>query len=261
MAQMSTPELMVDRDDRILTVTFISPERRNAMSWAMYDGLSDAIKQADRDDGIRVLVLRGAGDKAFISGTDISQFASFSTGADGVRYEERIAAALDGLEDLGIPTVALINGACTGAGLVIAAACDVRIATTSATFGVPIARTLGNCLSMNSYSLLASQLGPARVKDLLLSARLASAAELHNAGFINEMCAEDELADAGAAVVDNLLSNAPITMWATKKALTRLRRSQLPNGDDLVERAFGSEDFRTGVRAFLHKERAVWTGR
>jgi enoyl-CoA hydratase/carnithine racemase len=261
MAGMQTPELVVDSDGAVLTVTFNRPNQRNAMTFAMYDGLYDACERADTDENIRVLVLRGAGDKAFVSGTDITQFADFGRGEDGVAYEARITRVVNRLEEVTVPTVAAIRGFCVGAGLALAAACDLRLATRSARFGVPIARTLGNCLSMNTYSLLLFHLGPARTLDLLLRARLLSGEDAHGAGFVSELCAEDELEQALTALVTPLLGHAPLTMWAAKQATVRFRRAGLPDGDDIVARVFGSQDFREAVRAFSTKSPMRWTGR
>ena len=245
-----TDHLVVERDGAMLTVTFDRPAQHNAMTFDMYDGLHAACETADADDGIRVLVLRGAGGRAFVSGTDIATFRDFRDGTDGVAYEERIARVVNRLEDVGVPTVAAVQGYCLGGGLAIAAACDLRVAARSARFGVPIARTLGNCLSMNSVSLLVAQLGPARTLDLLLRARLLSAEEAEAAGFVAETCDDDGLDDAVAAVVDTLLSHAPLTMWASKAAVARLRRAAVPGGEDIVARTFGSDDFHRAVAAF-----------
>ena len=231
------------------------------MTFAMYDGLHAACERADADDGIRVLVLRGAGDKAFVSGTDIAQFAEFRDGEDGVAYEARITRVINRLEDVTVPTVAAVRGFCVGAGLAIAAACDLRVATRSARFGVPIARTLGNCLSMNTYSLLLFHLGPARTLDLLLRARLLSGEDAHGAGFVSELCADDALEQAVDELVAPLLEHAPLTMWAAKQATVRFRRAGLPDGDDIVARVFGSQDFRDAVQAFASKSRVQWKGR
>lgn len=258
---MSTPELLVERDGAVLTVTFNRPRQRNAMTWAMYDGLFDACEQADNDDGVRVMVLQGAGDRAFVAGTDIGQFADFSSGKDGIAYEEKIARIVGRLEGVGVPTVAAVRGYCVGGGLAIAAVCDLRIAAHSARFGVPIARTLGNCLSMNTYSLLVHHLGPARTLDLLLRARLISGEDAHAAGFVSEVCDDEDLDAVVQSVVAPLLEHAPLSMWAAKEAVRRLRQASMPDGDDLVERAFGSEDFRHAVRAFAVKEAVTWTGR
>jgi enoyl-CoA hydratase/carnithine racemase len=261
MSGMPTPELVVTQDGPVLTVTFNRPGQRNAMTFAMYDGLFAACERADSDDGVRVLVLRGAGDKAFVSGTDIAQFAEFRDGADGVAYEARISRVINRLEDVTVPTVAAVRGFCCGAGLAIAAACDLRVVTRSARFGVPIARTVGNCLSMNTYSLLLFHLGPARTLDLLLRARLLSADDAHGAGFVSELCADDALDGAVDELVAPLLEHAPLTMWAAKQATVRFRRAGLPDGDDIVARVFGSQDFRDAVQAFATKSRVQWKGR
>jgi enoyl-CoA hydratase/carnithine racemase len=255
------PELLVDAADGVLTVTFNRPRQRNAMTWGMYEGLYDACERADADDDIRVMVLTAAGEKAFVAGTDIGQFADFTTGADGVAYEEKIARIVTRLEDVDVPTVAAIRGFCVGGGLGIAAVCDLRVATRSARFGIPIARTLGNCLSMNNYSLLLGHLGPAVTLDLLLRARLLTGEEAAGAGFVAELCEDDALEAVTDGVVRTLLGHAPLSMWAAKEAVRRIRRAAIPNGDDIVSRVFGSVDFHAAVAAFANKEQVVWQGR
>ena len=254
-------ELLVEQDGGVLTVTFNRPDARNAMTFGMYEGLEAACERADGDDGVRVLVLRGAGGRAFVAGTDIAQFLEFTSGDDGIAYEERITRVVNRLEDVTVPTVAAVEGACVGGGLALAAACHLRIATRSSRFGVPIARTLGNCLSMNSYSLLVSHLGPARTLDMLLRARLLSAEEAHGAGFVGELVEDGGLDDALETLVGTLLSHAPLSMAAAGQAVARLRRAVLPDGDDLVRQVFGSDDFRAGVRAFVAREQVTWRGR
>ena len=254
-------ELLVEQDGGVLTVTFNRPDARNAMTFGMYEGLEAACARAGSDDGVRVLVLRGAGGRAFVAGTDIAQFLEFTSGDDGIAYEERITRVVNRLEDVTVPTVAAVEGAGVGGGLALAAACHLRIATRSSRFGVPIARTLGNCLSMNSYSLLVSHLGPARTLDMLLRARLLSAEEAHGAGFVGELVEDGGLDDALETLVGTLLSHAPLSMAAAGQAVARLRRAALPDGDDLVRGVFGSEDFRAGVRAFVAREQVTWRGR
>jgi enoyl-CoA hydratase/carnithine racemase len=255
------PELLVESEGGVLTLTFNRPRQRNAMTWGMYEGLYEACERADADDEIRVMVLKAAGDKAFVAGTDISQFADFTSGEDGVAYEEKIARIVTRLEDVDVPTVAAVRGYCVGGGLGIASVCDLRVATRSALFGIPIARTLGNCLSMNNYSLLLSHLGPARTLDMLLRARLFTGEEAAGAGFVAELCDDDELDATVDGVVKTLLGHAPLSMWATKEAVRRIRRANVPDGDDIVSRVFGSEDFHAAVAAFATKQPAVWQGR
>jgi enoyl-CoA hydratase len=254
-------DLRVDQAGGVLTVTFDRPEQRNAMTFAMYEGLEEACARADEDDAVRVLVLRGAGGRAFVAGTDIGQFLEFTSGDDGIAYEERITRVVNRLEDVTVPTVAAIEGACVGGGLALAAACHLRIATRSSRFGVPIARTLGNCLSMNSYSLLVHHLGPGRTLDMLLRARLLSAEDAAGAGFVGQVVPDGELEPALTALVEVLLGHAPLSMKAAGQAVARLRRATLPDADDLVREVFGSADFRAGVAAFVAREQVSWTGR
>ena len=254
-------ELEVTQHGAVLTVLFNRPEARNAMTFAMYDGLEEACIRADADDSVRVMVLRGAGGRAFVAGTDISQFLTFTSGEDGIAYEERIERVVNRLEDVAVPTVAAIEGPCVGGGLALAAACDLRVATAASRFAVPVARTLGNCLSMNTYSLLVHHLGPGRTLDMLLRARLLTAAEAHAAGFVGEVVDDGALEPAVSALIEVLLGHAPLSMKAAGQAVARLRRSQLPDGDDIVREVFGSADFRAGVSAFVAREQVRWTGR
>jgi enoyl-CoA hydratase/carnithine racemase len=260
---MST-DLRVSRDGPVMTVTFDRPAQHNAMTFAMYDALHAACDAADADDGVKVMVLRGAGGRAFASGTDISVFNDFRDGADGIAYEQRLTRVVNRLEDVARPTVAAVDGYCLGGGLAIAAVCDLRVATRSARFGMPIAKTLGNCLSVNSISILVARLGPARTLDMVLRARLFSAEEAQVAGFVAEMCEDGRLDEAITGVTGRLLAHAPLTMWATKAAVARIRRANLPDDDDLVARVYGSDDFRRGVAAFGStgsSERPSWTGK
>lgn len=254
-------ELVVQRDGSVLRVVFNRPAQRNAMTWAMYADLVAACELADNDQEIRVMVLRGAGDDAFVAGTDIGQFAEFADGDDGIAYERKVSTILDRLERVRVPTVAAISGFCVGGGMAIAAVCDLRIATPSARFGIPTARTVGNCLAMNTYSLVMHHLGPSRALDMLLRARMLGAEEAHAAGFVAELCGDGELDECTSQVVNTLLKHAPLTMWAAKEAIRRLRTAALPDGNDIVQTVFGSDDFHHGVQSFLAKKRPQWTGR
>jgi enoyl-CoA hydratase/carnithine racemase len=256
-----TDELLIERQGQVLRVTFNRPAQRNAMTWAMYDGLVEACELADGDNDVRVMVLAGAGDKAFVAGTDIAQFAEFGSGADGVAYEERIGRIMGRLAEVSVPTVAAVQGFCVGAGIAIAATCDLRVATTGSRFGVPIARTLGNCLAGGTTALLVHQLGPARTLDLLLRARMLDAEEAHQAGFLAELCAPESLEATVDDVVATLLAHAPLTMWAAKTVVRRVLAAADVDDEDIVERVYGSDDFRNGVRSFTAKKSVTWTGR
>jgi len=248
----------------IATLTFNRPEARNAMTWAMYDALVEACERVDRDEAIRVLVLRGAGGKAFVAGTDISQFQTFKDRQDGLKYEERLDRVLDRIERVTKQTIAQVEGVAAGGGCAIALVCDLRVATPQSTFGIPIARTLGNCLSGATYSRLVDLVGPAAVKDLLFTGRLVDAAEAHALGLVNRIVAADAIADAVARLAAEIASNAPLTVRATKEMIRRvLAKRRLPAGEDadLVELCYMSEDFREGVAAFLDKRKPRWSGR
>jgi enoyl-CoA hydratase/carnithine racemase len=230
-------------------VTFNRPEAHNAMTFAMYESLYEACETADADDEVRVLVLRGAGEKAFVAGTDIRQFLDFAGGEDGLEYERTIDRVVGRLERVRVPTIALVDGFAMGSGLALAAACDLRICTPAAVFGLPIARTVGNCLSMENYARLAALLGEARVKDIVFTARRVDASEALSLGLATEVVEDAE--SRVLELADQLASHAWTTLWATKEALRRLR--PVPDGDDLVREVYGSDEFRARVRAFLER--------
>ena len=152
-------------------ITFDRPAARNAMTWAMYEQLSAICQQLQQDASVRVAVFRGAGGQAFVAGTDIEQFTAFQSAEDGVAYERQIEAGIAQLCALPMPTVALVEGWCVGGGLAIATACDFRLATPGAKFGVPIARTLGNCLSIQNVARLRAAFGHQRTRRTLRSGR------------------------------------------------------------------------------------------
>lgn len=254
----ASEELTTSVDDGVLRVTFNRPKQRNAMTWAMYQALFDACERADTDESIRVLVLRGAGGAAFVAGTDIGQFRGF-TGADGVEYEKRISRILGRLQAVNIPVIAVVDGFCIGGGLGIAASADIRVCNRSAKFGVPIARTLGNCLSIKTLGALAGLIGQSLTTDLLLTARLMDADEAFRSGFVTVVA--DDIDAEAARLTERLLGNAPLTMWATKEGLRRINSGEDADDDDVVSRIYGSDDFAGAVEAFLSKEKPVWRGR
>jgi len=257
---MTEPDLLYERRGAAAVITFNRPRARNAMTFAMYEALHQHCEDVDADDDIRVLVLRGAGGKAFVSGTDIRQFLDFDSGRTGVDYEADIDRYVGRLDRVRKPAIALIDGYAVGAGLALACACDLRICTPGAQFGLPIARTLGNCLSMAGYARLVAILGEARAKDIVFTARMVGAEEARACGLATQVVPEAEIEEHVFALAETVAGHAPITLRVTKEALRRLREANLPDGADLVEEAYGSEDFRAGVEAFLEKRRHTWTG-
>jgi enoyl-CoA hydratase/carnithine racemase len=258
---IETDQLLYERGGQAALVTFNRPEARNAMTWEMYDALFACCEEVDADESVRVVVLRGAGEKAFVAGTDIKQFLEFKSGEDGISYEERMERVIGRLERVRKPTVAVIDGYAIGGGLSISAVCDLRLCTPEAKFGIPIARTLGNCLSIENYARLVALIGPARTKELILTARTFSAEEALAAGLATEIVPASELDERVDELCASLGSHAPITMRVTKEAIRRLQFAELPGAEDLVRETYGSEDFHEGVMAFVEKRRPVWRGK
>lgn len=246
-------------DGPVATATINRPAARNAMTMTMYDALAEFCAAVDGNPAVRVAVVRGAGGKAFVSGTDINHFRDFEAEEDGVEYERHIESVLSRLEQVTVPTIAVVEGYATGGGLSIAAACDLRICTPNAKFGLPIARTLGNCVSMPTYARLTHLIGAARALHLIYTAGFVDGAEAVRIGLASELV--DDVAERLPALCEQLASHAPLTLRASKIALRRLRDHGMPPDEDLVRVCYGSKDFREGVAAFLDKRPPRWQGR
>ena len=259
----ATEDLLYQVQDGIARITFNRPQARNAMLFSMYERLAAICAEIEVDPSIKVLVITGAGEKAFASGTDISQFRAFKTPEDALGYESRIDRVLSALEACRVPIIAAISGACTGGGAGMAVACDLRIAAANARFGFPVARTLGNCLSMSNYKRLSALVGPARVKEMVFTARLLGAEEAKQIGLVSEVLPDHAALMARADELARLVaSHAPLTLRATKEALRRIKDGTLDTGDkDLILMCYMSQDFREGMDAFLNKRQPNWQGR
>lgn len=244
-----------------LWIEFNRPQARNALTFGMYEGLAELCQTVPTDGSVRAVVLSGAGGKAFAAGTDMTQFRAFDKAQDALDYEARIDGVLDAVERCPLPTVAAINGACTGGGAAIAAACDLRIAAANLKFGFPIARTLGNCLAAANLARLSSLMGAGRVREMIFTARLIEADEAYACGLISEILPDEAaLMDRAAALADHLANMAPLTLRATKEAMRRTQAAARAQDADLIELCYMSNDFRHGLEAFLAKQKPEWTG-
>ena len=245
-------------DGSIARITFNNPAARNALTWPMYEELKRICDELARNSDIRVAIFRGAGDKAFVSGSDIQQFVDLK---ENEAYEVAVDAIFHSLQHLPIPTIAIIEGLAVGSGLLIATACDFRISTEDARFGIPVAKTLGNCLSPSNLSWIANHLGVPMVKRMLLTAELIKAPELLNSGYLYQTSTPEQITQAAEALAIKLAMLAPITQKASKVTLARLLESNLPDCTELMRETYNSVDFKEGVNAFLEGRPPKWIGK
>lgn len=263
LAANAGDDILYEVRDGIGFLTFNRPAKRNSMTFEMYERMAQICTEVSEKRDVRALILTGAGDKAFAAGTDMSQFRAFDKEEDALGYEARIDRVLGAVERCKVPTIAAIRGACAGGGAGIAACCDLRLAARPSRFGFPIARTLGNCLSMTNFARLSDLIGTARAKDLIFRARMIEAPEALDCGFITEMVeTPEEVMPRAEEIARQIATYAPLTLQAAKEALLRLR-PQLPpgGGNDLMLMCYMSEDFREGMEAFLNKRPPVFTGK
>ena len=255
-------DLLLDVDRGVAMITFNRPAVRNAFTLGMYRRLTELCRELGRDRTVRVIVLTGAGTSAFCAGTDIGEFEAFASPSDVLAYEAHVEETLSTLESCPLPTVAAVAGFCTGGGAALAGCCDIRIAAANARFGFPIARTLGNCLSLPNYARFAALVGAPRLKQMIYAAELLDAAAALQVGLVNEVHGTPEALMVRVGELTRAIAeNAPITIGATKEALRRLSPDvPADGGDDLLLRCYMSEDFREGRNAFREKRKPVFTG-
>ena len=254
----SPPCLDLQIDGSIARITFNNPAARNAITWPMYEDLKNICDSLAKNDAIRVAIFRGAGDKAFVSGSDIEQFVNLQKDE---AYEVAVDEIFSSLQQLPIPTIALIEGLAVGSGLLIATACDFRISTPEARFGIPVARTLGNCLSPSNLTWISAHLGIPMVKKMLLTSELIKAPELLATGYLYETVEAEQISATADALAYKLAALAPITQKASKLTLARLLQNNLPDCTDLMRETYNSQDFKEGVEAFLEGRPPQWKGK
>lgn len=253
-------QVQYEQSGPIVRLTFARTSARNAMTWKMHDELEAACDRIKVDPSVRVVVLRGEGDRAFIAGTDISQFADFTNGDDGLAYEARVETIIAKLEALPQATIAVVEGYAVGGGLIISMVCDLRICAPSARFGMPVARTLGNCLSMANYARLSWMIGSGRTKELVMRADFVDARTALQIGLASEVVESDALDARVDELAKQLSEQAPLTMWATKESIRRLTVEGRTDNEDIIRRVYDSADFKEGNAAFMEKRPADWQG-
>jgi enoyl-CoA hydratase len=253
-----------EKSDGIGFLTFNNPDRRNAMSIEMWRATSSVLHEFENDKSIRVVVMRGAGGKAFVSGSDISQFDDQRKNAEQAAvFAQHSAAALQSMAALSKPLIAMIQGYCIGGGVRVAAAADIRIASERSSFGIPAAK-LGLGYSFESAEKLVALVGPAVAKDLLFTGRRVGAQEALNMGLINYVVPDEHLEDAVRNLASEIAQNAPLTIRAAKIAVDQAMRPAALRDMALVEASiracFDSQDYAIGRKAFQEKQPPRFTG-
>jgi enoyl-CoA hydratase len=257
---MSEGKVIFSRNGDVGQILFDNPTALNALTFSMWRQLGAICGEIAGDETLRVVVLRGAGDQAFLAGTEIAGFLDFTEGRQGIDYEAEADGYVGAVEALPQITIAAITGWAVGGGLALSCACDLRIATPDSMFGSPLGRSIGNCLSAKGYARLAAHVGMSQAKRILLLGEMLTAQELLDLGVLYKVVERDGFDLALEALCQRAAENAPITSQVSKTALWRILYANLPDTDDLTTRTYGSQDFRSGVRNFLEKKKRVWTG-
>lgn len=253
--ELAGGDVLVDRDDRVAYVTLNRPQAHNSFTSVMYHDLTGWLNRAAGDRTLRVIVFRGAGEKAFAAGTDISEFTNFTSGDDGVEYEKIAASTLTALQRAPQVTIAAVQGVAVGSGCAVALSCDVRVATERSKFGFPIASTLGNALSSTVLRRLVATVGPAVAREMLLTSRLVSATRAHQLGFVAEVLLASTFHDTVSELATRTALLAPHTQAVSKAIIDSIEQGREVDDESLVRGAYAHADFRDAVTAFVAKDK------
>jgi enoyl-CoA hydratase/carnithine racemase len=260
---MTTSDKMLSRrDGQVGYVIFNNPERHNAVSLEMWAKTSEILEGFAKDPEVRVVVVTGAGGKAFVSGADVSKFESERASQDATKiYNTTVERANSGIYDFPKPTIAMIRGYCIGGGVGLAACCDLRIASDNSRFAVPAAK-LG--YGFNGLKRLIDIVGPAFAKEIFFTARQFDAEEARMMGFVNRIVPETELENYVKSYAETIAANAPLTVKAAKYVANEVMREEskrnLARCAEMVEQCFASNDYTEGRRAFMEKRKPAFTG-
>jgi enoyl-CoA hydratase/carnithine racemase len=251
--------VLLEKRGPIAMITLARPAALNALTWTMYEQMEAHLERLAADDTTRAIIIHGKG-KAFAAGTDIQQFQGFS-GEDGIAYEHKMEAIVERLYTISKPTLAAIHGYAVGAGLVVASVCDLRYATPASRFGAPIARTIGNCITLKNYRHLVDSFGAMRTKEMLFTGSLLTATDALHCGFLTGIVDEERLMTHVTEIAQQITALAPLTIWSVKEAQRRLHAAEEAlDFDDVVARIYSSSDFAEGVQAYLEKRQPNWRG-
>lgn len=262
--QLKTDKMIAEKKGGVGWMIFNNPDRRNAVSLEMWEAIGVIMDDFARDPEIRCCVMKGAGDKAFVSGADISQFEKMRNSAAAAAEYDRISA--DARHQLGTfekPLIAMIRGYCLGGGLGVAMSADFRIATDESQFGIPAAR-LSIAYTFENIKRLVELVGPSYAKEILITARRLTAAEAYQIGLINRVVGSGDLEDAVAEFTDAITENAPLSMKASKLIIGEILKDKDERNyaliDEIKKACFDSNDFKEGRQAFMEKRKPVFTG-
>ena len=261
--EMAEDQLLVERDGPIVTLIFNRPERRNAVNLAVWRGIGTVMRELSEDDALRCIVLRGAGDKAFVAGADISEFENERKGrAKGKVYGTAVTEGLHAIGECRHATVAMIKGFCIGGGVEIATRCDIRVCGTSSKFGIP-SNKLGLVVSHAELEALVAVVGRAFAYEILLRGEIFAADEAHRMGLVNHLVADDEVETTSLEIARGIAERAPLANRWHKEAILRLAEPTPVNEQerDSAYDCYDSEDFHEGYNAFLEKRQAVFKGK